>query len=165
MIIRQAQAKDKAKIAEIRPLVFKSMLAAGLYQWDDEYPSEKILFEDIDKGHMIIAQINEEIAGYVTVNKEIPAEYSEIPLKFSPKICVHRLSVNPAFGRLGIATALMDYVHKEYKARGFFAICLDTCEDNTAALGLYEKLGYRRRGYVTFPRRPKFKFPVMERKL
>ena len=46
MIIRDAEQKDKKQIAQIRPAVYKKMIADGLYQWDDEYPSEEILFDD-----------------------------------------------------------------------------------------------------------------------
>jgi len=165
MIIRDAEQKDKKQIAQIRPAVYKKMIADGLYQWDDEYPSEEILFDDIDNGDMIVAEEEDTIVGYVTVNIDIPEEYKAIDLRFSPKICVHRLSINPEFARSGAATALMEHVHKAYKSKGYDSICLDTCEDNAAAIGLYSKLGYIKRGYVSFGRRPKFRFPVMERKL
>ena len=68
MEIRKATQEDKRKISVIRPAVYKNMIAAGLSQWDDEYPSETILFEDIDRGEMLVALIEGEIAGYVTVN-------------------------------------------------------------------------------------------------
>ena len=141
------------------------MIADGLYQWDDEYPSEEILFSDINDGNMIVAIEDGAIAGYVTVNEDIPQEYKEINLLFSPKICVHRLSVNPAHARRGTAKALMEYVHDSFKNQGYKSICLDTCEDNIAAISLYNKLKYVKRGYVSFERRPKLRFPVMERKL
>ena len=162
MQIRKAIQEDKAHIAKIRSEVCKNMISVGLTQWDEEYPSDEILFEDIDRGEMLIAQIGDEIAGYVTVNKDIPKEYDEIDLQFASKICIHRLSVNPTFLRQGIGTRIMLYLHKSFKAQGYKSICLDTCEDNEGALRLYDKLGYIIRGYVKFPRKEQFRFPVME---
>ena len=162
MYIRKATQEDKIEISKIRPKVYQKMLESGLNQWDDEYPSDTILFEDIDRGEMLAGLIDGKIVGYVTVNEDIPDEYKDVTLKFAPKICVHRLSVNPEFVGQGVATKIMQFVHEHYKDRGYASICLDTCEANIAALGLYNKLGYIQRGYVKFKRRPQYKFPVME---
>ncbi|MBN2879491.1 MAG: GNAT family N-acetyltransferase [Clostridia bacterium] len=160
--IRKALKEDKQQISAIRPLVYKNMIVSGLRQWDDEYPSDEILFEDIDRGEMLIALIRGEIAGYVTVNNDIPAEYDSVDLQYNSEICIHRLSVNPKFQRKGVAYALMEYIHRMCLQQGHTSICLDTAEENTAAVNLYSKLGYEARGYVAFGRRPNYRFHVME---
>lgn len=165
MIVRKAIQRDKKQIKLIRPKIVEFMADTGLTQWDDEYPSEELLMQDLDKGEMYVGLIDDEVVGYVTVNEEIPDEYNEIPLEFSPKICVHRLSVNPKFAKQGIATRIMENVHIDLKKRGYQSICLDTCEDNPGALKLYDNLEYIIRGNVTFERRAPKRFPVMERKL
>jgi len=162
MEIRKATQEDKRKISVIRPAVYKNMIASGLSQWDDEYPSEKILFEDIDRGEMLVALIEGEITGYVTVNDDIPIEYATVDLRFNPEICIHRLSVNPKFARQGVAYSLMEYIHSMCLQQGNNSVCLDTAEENTAALNLYGKLGYTIRGYVTFGRKEQYRFIVME---
>lgn len=162
MIIRKATKDDKKQISKIRPTVYKNMLEYGLNQWDDEYPSNKILFDDIDNGTMYVATIDDLVAGYITVNENISEEYKDVDLRFDSKICVHRLSVNPVFARQGVATRLMKYIHQIYKEAGYTSICLDTCEDNYIALKLYQNLGYSIRGYVVFNRRRQYRFSVME---
>ncbi len=163
MFIRKATGIDKIRISEIRPMVYKKMIESGLDQWDDEYPSKEILFKDIDRNEMLIACVDGDVAGYVTVNDDIPAEYKNVNMQFNAKICVHRLSVNPEYQKQGVATKIMEYVHNKYRDMGYNAICLDTCETNIAALELYKKLGYIVRGYVNFKRRPQYRFPVMEK--
>ena len=165
MIVRKAIQKDKDQIKKIRPQVVKFMANNNLTQWDDEYPSDEILMQDLDRGEMYVALIKNEVVGYVTINEEIPEEYNAISLEFSSKVCVHRLSVNPKFAKQGIATKIMEHVHRDLKEQGYRAICLDTCEDNAGAIKLYSNLGYITRGYVIFERRAPMKFPVMERKL
>lgn len=162
MNIRKAKTEDMEQISKIRPAIYRKMIESGLNQWDNEYPNEEILLVDIQKYEMLVALIDGEIAGYVTVNEDIPDEYKEIDLKFNPKLCVHRLSINPKFARQGVGTKMMEYIHKHYKGMKHTSICLDTCEANTAALRLYDKLGYIIRGYVHFGRRPQYRFPVME---
>jgi len=162
MEIRKALKEDKHQISAIRPLVYKNMIASGLHQWDDEYPSEEILFEDIDRGEMHLAILQGEIAGYVTVNNDIPTEYGSADLHYNSEICIHRLSVNPKFIRKGVAYALMEYIHRMCIQQGHKSICLDTAEENVAAMSLYNKLGYEARGYVVFGRRLNYRFQVME---
>lgn len=120
------------------------------------------MFDDIDRGEMIVAVVGHMVAGYVTVNEDIPDEYNDVDLQFASKICIHRLSINPQFSRQGVATKIMEFVHKYYRGKGHKSICLDTCEANVAALKLYEKFGYITRGYVKFSRREQYRFPVME---
>lgn len=163
--IRKAIAGDMNRISKIRPEVYKKMMEAGLYQWDENYPTDEILMQDIKKGEMLVALIGDEIAGYVTVNEEQPPEYDDIEFQFSPKLCVHRLSVNPKFARQGVAMQIMEYIHSYYKTHNYTSVCLDTSDANKAALGLYRKLGYIIRGYVHFKRKPQYRFPVMEIKL
>ena len=165
MIVRKAIQNDKAQIKKIRPQMVKFMADTNLTQWDDEYPSEELLMQDLDRGEMYAALIGDVVVGYVTINGDIPEEYSEVALEFSPKVCVHRLSVNPKFAKQGIATKIMEHVHGDLKKQGYRSICLDTCEDNAGALKLYRNLGYITRGYVIFERRAPMKFPVMERNL
>ncbi|MEX1375964.1 MAG: GNAT family N-acetyltransferase [Eubacteriales bacterium] len=163
--IRKANEEDMMQISQIRPEVYKKMMEMGLEQWDDNYPTDGILLEDIKKGEMLVALIEDEIAGYVTVNEEQPAEYDDIEFQFSPKLCVHRLSVNPKYARRGVAMNIMEYIHSHYKEQNYKSICLDTSDANKAALGLYSKLGYTIRGYVNFKRKPQYRFPVMEIRL
>jgi len=162
MKIRKAQIDDMKQISNIRPAIYKKMIASGLNQWDEKYPSDEILLDDINNSEMFVALIDDEVAGYITVNEDIPDEYKTVDLKFDAKLCVHRLSINPKFSRQGIGTKMMEYVHGHFKDMNYTAICLDTCEANLAALRLYDKLGYITRGYVNFPRRPQYRFPVME---
>jgi ribosomal protein S18 acetylase RimI-like enzyme len=165
IIIRKAIQQDKEQIKEIRPQVVEFMKASNLTQWDDEYPSEELLMQDLDRDEMYVALIDDKVAGYVTVNDEMPEEYNEIPFEFMPKKCVHRLSINPKFIKQGIATQIMEYVHNDLKKQDYSAVCLDTCEDNIGALKLYKNLGYITRGHVIFEKKAPMKFPVMEKKL
>ena len=57
-----------------------------------------------------------------------------------------RMYVTPSGRGTGAATALVVALEKEAKQRGYTHMLLDTLERLDAAVKLYEKLGYHRRG-------------------
>ena len=66
---------------------------------------------------------------------------------------IQRIGVYPHYRRQGIARKLMDAMVTFARARGVRAIALEVRESNRAAIGLYEKLGFRpvgrRKNYYT----------------
>ncbi len=138
MMFQKAISKNKMEISALRIRVYKNMLENGLEQWDDDYPTDSILFEDIDHGNMYIAVIDDVIAAYVTADEDIPEEYLGVDFQYDkPRVCIHRLSVNPDFLRMGIASELMHYIHSQMKQIGYKSIVLDTMDVNMGAVGLY----------------------------
>jgi len=69
---------------------------------------------------------------------------------------INTLAVAPAARRQGFATALLRFVMAEAELAGAFKATLEVRESNTAALALYQRLGFRisakRPGYYTNPR-------------
>ena len=53
------------------------------------------------------------------------------------------IGVVPPARREGVGEALMDAVHEEARARGLRRVWLEVIVENTGAVALYEKLGYR----------------------
>jgi ribosomal-protein-alanine N-acetyltransferase len=68
---------------------------------------------------------------------------------------INTLAVAPEFRRRGYATALLQSVMAEAEREGAVKATLEVRASNTAALGLYERLGFRisarRPGYYTSP--------------
>lgn len=54
------------------------------------------------------------------------------------------LDVSPTVRRRGIARRLLREIEKIFRERGVTSCRLEVREDNVAALGLYQKLGYKR---------------------
>jgi ribosomal protein S18 acetylase RimI-like enzyme len=56
---------------------------------------------------------------------------------------VNILGVDPAFRRRGVATRILHEVREMAKARGLPRVRLYTTNDNTGALRLYQRIGFR----------------------
>ena len=145
--------------------VVKAMHAVGFMQWNDSYPNIGYLNRDIAAGTAYGCFLDGKLAACGTFDGNQSTEYEPIPFEFGqPCMVVHRLAVDPDVQRQGLARRMMDCAEELAKGSGCPAMRLDTCEDNRAALALYEGRGYVRRGTCHFPGRT-YTFIVMEKKL
>ncbi len=124
--------------------------AMGLDQWDELYPSREILEADIADGSLYIMKEGERVLALAALDAHQDPAYADVNWAFDhPRIVsIHRLSVDPAAQGRGLAKRMMDFLEAEAAALGYGAIRLDAYCENPAALGLYEKRGYRRSGMV-----------------
>ncbi len=132
------------------------MRAEGIEQWDEVYPDAAVLSRDLSVGTLHVLREGGAIVGCLTLDTthdplwsgmawEVPAESAAV---------VHRLMVHPAAQGRGLARQLMAHAESLAKSRGFRAVHLDCFTANRAALGLYERLGYRRTGTATMRKGP-----------
>lgn len=151
-MIRKLTNDDMAMTAALFSMVISDLQKNGIDQWDEAYPSRAVLEADIAAGHAWGFMIDGEIAAYVAINGIADPAYEEVDWKFdhSRSAVVHRLAVNPQFRGRGIARRLMAFVEDCGRNQGYLAMRLDAFTGNPAALHLYDSLGYRRAGTVTF---------------
>ncbi|MNO34931.1 putative acetyltransferase [compost metagenome] len=164
--IRRAR---KDEIDEIMKLIAKCvqvMQAGGSDQWDEHYPNREIISLDIERGSLWVCEENNAVAGILVLDEHQSEQYEEIEWTETqgPHLIMHRLAVHPEVQGKGIARRLSTYAEEYARQNGYSSIRLDTYAKNTRALALYPKLGYDRRGEVSFPGRTA-KFPVFEKVL
>jgi ribosomal-protein-alanine acetyltransferase len=84
----------------------------------------------------LIAIMNNEIVGFIigAVDYERNAQVGHILT----------IDVAPDYRQKGVAQKLLREIEKIFKEKGFRASHLEVREDNIAALGLYQKLGYKK---------------------
>lgn len=150
-MIRQARIQHIPEAVALVRLAIEEMQRQGIDQWDDVYPTETMLRNDIDRGEMYLLDEDGVAAGIVTLNNVQSPEYSEIQWEFSGRILVvHRLAVHPEFRRQKVASRLMAFAEQDFAYGEYDAIRLDAFQKNPAAVALYERRGYRNAGSVTF---------------
>lgn len=150
--IRPATADDLPQLVDLLHAVVASMQNAGIDQWDDIYPTADVLRDDIEHGTIYVASLDgTPIAGAVVLDERQAPEYRGVAWTIGSDSVgvVHRLMVDPAKRRSGIARELMSFAEQRAGELGFEVIRLDAFTRNPGALRLYDSLGYRDAGPVT----------------
>lgn len=155
MLIRRATEGD---IKSIMAIVRSAQLALhhlGIDQWQDGYPSEDIIAEDITRGIGYVAcALDNTVLGYEAVVFTGEEAYSQLPDEAwhtpSDYVVVHRLCVDGNSRRRGIAIELMNFASEEAIRRNITAFRIDTHKGNIRMLSLLHKLGFEHVGVVRY---------------
>ena len=78
MEIRMAYPNEINRIMEIIQDGKDSLAAAGVNQWQDGYPDQEIIFEDILESRGYVAVENQEVVAYAALHKGNEAAYNDI---------------------------------------------------------------------------------------
>jgi GNAT superfamily N-acetyltransferase len=157
MNITKATSTDIPEIMELIRAAVKAMHDQGIYQWNDQYPNPEIITDDVNAGTLY--KISDEntigtdgIGGIIVLNQQFFPEYYDLEWedKAGKFLIIHRLCIRPDRQRKGLAKKLMRLAESYAEENGYTSIRLDTFTANKAALALYDGLGYRRAGTVTF---------------
>ena len=152
MEYRKAKLSDFPVIMAIYQAATRHMDEMGIFQWDELYPDEKTIKEDICRAEMYLGLIDGAIASAFTLNREHDKEYANGKWRHGGThyAVVHRLCVSPDRQNEGIGTQTMRYIAETLRHKGVEDIRLDAFSQNPAALKLYEKLGFQKVGEVPF---------------
>lgn len=151
MVIRLASLEEVEVLCRIVRDATRQMDDQGVHQWDDVYPNRATLLMDVERQELHALEIESRIVGLVVINGDQSPEYSDVTWQYSgPALVVHRLAIQPAYQRRGLAKRLMSFAEETAATEGYNCIGLDAFTGNSAAFRTYEKLGYRRAGIVKF---------------
>jgi GNAT superfamily N-acetyltransferase len=151
--VRPANARDLDPLLALLRACIDEMRAHGIEQWDEVYPARSTLSADIESAAGYVAAPSDgELAGYLVLNDQQNAEYSRVDwsIPSGRPAVVHRLMVHPARQHQGLGRLLMRFAERRAAELGYSVIRLDAFTANPRALRLYEALGYRDAGAVTF---------------
>ncbi len=133
-----------------------ALLARGIRQWDDSYPSRETAEEGVARGDLFsIVDGAGEVVGSVILNGEAPPQYEGIEWREAgPALIIHTLVIDPRRQGGGMGRGAMECCEAFAKQHGYACVRLDAFPGNPAAIALYERLGYALRGHVHFPWKP-----------
>ncbi len=79
------------------------MIEDRIYQWDEIYPDDKILLEDILRGEMYLLEAEGRLAACIVLNEEQDDLYRTGSWRFTGQrvAVIHRLCVHPKFQGAG----------------------------------------------------------------
>lgn len=146
LIIRKSVLADIPQLLEIFTLARNFMARTGNpNQWDESYPNEEILRDDIRAGESYVClEDNQIVATFVLRSGEEPTYqkiYQGAWLSQTPYVTIHRIASN---GQVkGILHAAMEFALEQHKC-----IRIDTHRDNVVMQNAIKKEGFRYCGII-----------------
>ena len=161
--MRLATSVDMDAIITLFRDAIADMNDHGIPQWDDIYPTEAILRDDLRQEQLYVLENEAGIVAAVVLNEACDPAYHTIAWQFpGPWVIVHRLCVTPRAQGQGVGRTLMAAVEDWARTRGYSAIRLDAFSLNPHALRMYDRLGYVKRGEAVWR---KGMFHLLEKRL
>jgi N-acetylglutamate synthase-like GNAT family acetyltransferase len=153
MFLRKADLSEIPVIWEILKQAIEQRRLDGSDQWQNGYPNEKIIQQDISKGYGYVLEDNQIIIAYSAIIFEEEPAYTQIQgnwLTNNEYLVIHRVAVSNTVKGRGVATQLfklIEILSMEYKV---YSIKVDTNFDNVPMLKILNNLGYSYCGQVYF---------------
>jgi len=144
---------DLRRIGDIVRSAQRSLAELGIDQWQDGYPSEEIIADDIaaGEGYVILAD-DGSVAAYGAVKVGREADYDDIrggAWRYDGEyVVVHRLCVAEPHRRSGLASMFFACAAQIARRSGRDIIRVDTHQGNVRMLSLLDKEGFGRCGTI-----------------
>ncbi len=124
----------------------------NIYQWDDIYPDEKLIADDIKSNTMYGHFDANELCAIQVINNIQSPEYLQIEWKYKDNnpLILHRLCVNPEQQNKGIAKKMILFAENYAEINNYKTIRFDAFIDNPISVNLYKKMGYINSGVIKF---------------
>jgi ribosomal protein S18 acetylase RimI-like enzyme len=164
-MIRLAKNEEIDQILEItRACAFK-MIANGIHQWNDDYPSREAFEHDVKRKELYVLENDGNLWGSIVISTFKDLIYHNVKWlteNDKPSIYIHRLAVHPDSQGQGNAQKLMLFAENWAIKGNFQSVRLDTFSQNTRNNRFYEQRGYHKLGNVYFPKQSKHPFYCYE---
>lgn len=152
MELRKTNISDVNSVMKIISQSQDYFKLKGIDQWQNNYPNENTIIEDINNGYSyvlekdnkIIATLALSFNGEVTYNKIYQGEW----LSNKEYAVIHRIAVDNDLKGNGISSYLIECVKKIALDLNVYSIKVDTHEDNISMQRLLEKNDFKYCGII-----------------
>ncbi|OIV43709.1 GNAT family N-acetyltransferase [Flavobacterium johnsoniae] len=153
LILRKADLSETDQIWNILQDAIEQRRQDGSSQWQDGYPNQLTVQNDIQNGYAYVLTENESILCYAAIIFDIEPAYEDIQGKWltdGDYAVVHRVAASKLAKGKGIATKLFKNIEDVCLANNIHSIKVDTNFDNIPMLKILDKLNYTYCGEVFF---------------
>lgn len=153
MILRKATFSEQPIIWDILQQAILQRKQDGSEQWQNGYPNEQTVYDDITNSYAYVLVDNEAIMAYAAIIFGIEPAYNDIKgswLTNNDYAVIHRVATTNAIKGKGIATHLFKAVENLCTDQKVYSIKVDTNFDNVPMLRILEKLDYTYCGEIFF---------------
>lgn len=145
MLLKLATLSDAPRIWGILQQAIEQRRLDGSKQWQNGYPNEETVRNDIAKGTGFVLLENEAIIAYSAIIFGLEPTYNEIDgawITNGDYATIHRVATANAVKGKGIATQLFQLIENYCKELDVLSIRADTNFDNVPMLKIFKRLGY-----------------------
>jgi GNAT superfamily N-acetyltransferase len=153
MILRKADFSETHVIWTILQQAIEQRKQDGSDQWQNGYPNEETVRDDINNGYGYVLLDDNVISAYAAILFGIEPAYQNIKGKWLTNgdyVAVHRVATSNAVKGKGVATLLFKMIEDLCLKQNVFSIKVDTNFDNLPMLKILDKLGYTYCGEIFF---------------
>ncbi|GAA3749855.1 MULTISPECIES: GNAT family N-acetyltransferase [Flavobacterium] len=153
LVLRKAVLSEVPAIWEILQDAIEQRRLDGSTQWQDGYPNELSIKNDIENGYGYVFTEDESILAYAAIIFDKEPAYENIEGKWLTDgnyTVVHRVAVSKLAKGKGIATKLFESIESLSVENKIYSIKVDTNFDNTPMLKILDRLKYTYCGEVYF---------------
>jgi hypothetical protein len=167
MKLGKADISDITSIWEILQQAIEQRRQEGSEQWQNGYPNQQTVFDDITNGYGYVITENAVIIAYAAIIFGIEPAYNEIEgqwLTNGDYVAVHRVATSNSVKGKGVATKLFKLLEDLSIEHNVFSIKVDTNFDNIPMLKILKKLDYSYCGEIFFNGAPRKAFEKVLKK-
>jgi GNAT superfamily N-acetyltransferase len=153
MKLRKADISDIIPIWEILQQAIEQRRQEGSQQWQNGYPNQQTVEDDIINGYGYVIAENSVIIAYAAIIFDIEPAYNEINgqwLTNGDYVAVHRVATSNSVKGKGVATMLFKLLEDLAIEHKVYSIKVDTNFDNIPMLKILKKLDYTYCGEIFF---------------
>lgn len=150
MILRKTKLNDINRVMEIINQAKQYFKNNNIDQWQEGYPNEESIKEDIMNEEAYVLEDNGKILGTCMVTIQGEPTYHTIDGKWlfnEDYVCVHRIAVDEQYKGAGLASIILDQAIAMYP--NFHSVRMDTHEDNLSMQRFLTKYGFVFCGIIT----------------
>lgn len=151
--IRKSRMEEAGAIMKIIEEAKEWLKNSGVDQWQNGYPAEETIQQDIRSGASYLLETERgEIGAAAAISNQKELSYEKIYqgawLSLEPYLVIHRIAVKEQFKRCGYAAELLAFAERLAAERKIRDIKIDTHRDNQPMQRFLEKQGYTRCGLI-----------------
>lgn len=161
MELRTAAPEDLGKIMELIDQAKAFLKRNGVDQWQNGYPDQTCIEEDIRKGRGYLCIQDQDVVGYVCIDFEGEPAYDTLDgkwLSIQPYVVVHRLTLDASIRGQGLASQVFEETERLARSREIHSFKVDTDNDNQIMKHLLERNGFQFCGTICFDNSEKIAF-------
>lgn len=163
-MIQKAEMKDLELIYLLTKKCAANLIKKDIYQWNDYYPSLKVLQKDIELQQLWKLSFEGNLVGIIVITEIIDIEYDTVKwlTDNNANLYIHRLAVDPDYQGKGFAQKLMNFSENYAIENNYKSVRLDTFSQNKRNVQFYKKRGYHQLEDIYFLNQSEFPFHCFE---